>query len=137
LVVVASPTFPRPARDEAVPAVVRTATDARTWNTKTPEGRETVATEPVLAFSSLIMARDAARTVLRAARLPISLVIHELAEGRLAHWGDIDAPEITLWTLYPSRRLLSAREPAFLEHLREVFPTGRGGGVSGGCWEVK
>jgi DNA-binding transcriptional LysR family regulator len=39
-------------------------------------------------------------------------------------WGDIDGPEITLWTLYPSRRLLSARVSAFLEHLKAAFPKG-------------
>lgn len=58
------------------------------------------------------------------ARLPISLVSRELSSGRLVSWGDADAPEIALWTLYPSRRLLSARVTAFLEHLKRVFPTG-------------
>jgi DNA-binding transcriptional LysR family regulator len=32
--------------------------------------------------------------------------------------------EITLWTLYPTRRLLSARVSAFLDFLREAFPRG-------------
>jgi DNA-binding transcriptional LysR family regulator len=49
---------------------------------------------------------------------------HDLAAGRLAHWGDVDGPEIALWTLYPSRRLLSARVSAFLDHLKEAFPKG-------------
>lgn len=49
---------------------------------------------------------------------------HDLAPGRLVHWGDIDGPEIILWTLYPSRRLLSARVSAFLAHLKEAFPKG-------------
>ncbi|GGE38160.1 hypothetical protein GCM10007276_14460 [Agaricicola taiwanensis] len=87
---------------------MRSLADARPWTGTTSEGRKTLAIEPVLALSSLIMVRDAARTGLGAARLPISLVSHDLAAGTLAHWGDIDAPEITLWTLYPSRRLLSA-----------------------------
>jgi DNA-binding transcriptional LysR family regulator len=124
LVVVASPTLPPPTPGEAVPAVVRSLADARAWTLKTPDGRETMALKPVLALSSLIMVRDAARTGLAAARLPISLVSHDLAAGTLVHWGDIDGPDITLWTLYPSRRLLSARVSAFLEYLREVFPTG-------------
>jgi hypothetical protein len=42
----------------------------------------------------------------------------------LRHWGDVDAPDITPWTLYPSRRLLSARVSAFLEHLKQSFPKG-------------
>jgi DNA-binding transcriptional LysR family regulator len=33
-------------------------------------------------------------------------------------------PEIALWTLYPTRRLLSARVSAFLDFLREAFPHG-------------
>jgi DNA-binding transcriptional LysR family regulator len=129
-VVVASPTLtltltlPRPAPGETVPAVARSLADARAWALKTPDGQETMAIKPVLALSSLIMVRDAARTGLAAARLPISLVSHDLAEGTLVHWGDIEAPDIPLWTLYPSRRLLSARVSAFLEYLREVFPTG-------------
>jgi DNA-binding transcriptional LysR family regulator len=51
-------------------------------------------------------------------------VTHDLAAGTLVHWGDVDAPDITLWTLYPSRRLLSARVAAFLDFLQEAFPKG-------------
>jgi hypothetical protein len=40
------------------------------------------------------------------------------------HWGDVEGPEITLWTLYPSRWPLSARGSAFLDYLKEVFPKG-------------
>jgi DNA-binding transcriptional LysR family regulator len=29
-----------------------------------------------------------------------------------------------LWTLYPSRRLLSARVSAFLDYLKQAFPKG-------------
>ena len=58
------------------------------------------------------------------ARLPISLVSHSLESGELASWGEVDGPEIALWTLYPSRRLLSARVSAFLDHLKAAFPTG-------------
>jgi DNA-binding transcriptional LysR family regulator len=70
------------------------------------------------------MVRDAVRVGAGAARLPISLVSHDLADGTLVHLGDVDGPEIALWTLYPSRRLLSVRVSAFLDHLREAFPNG-------------
>jgi len=40
------------------------------------------------------------------------------------HWGDVEGPEVALWALYPSRRLLSSRVSAFLEFLREAFPQG-------------
>ncbi len=48
----------------------------------------------------------------------------DLVAGRLARWGDIDGPEIALWALYPSKRLLSSRVSAFLDHLKEAFPSG-------------
>jgi DNA-binding transcriptional LysR family regulator len=70
------------------------------------------------------MVRDAVRAGVGAARLPVSLVSHDLAGGTLVHWGDIDGPEIALWMLYPSRRLLSARVSAFLDFMKEAFPMG-------------
>ena len=72
----------------------------------------------------MIMVRDAVRAGLGAASLPVSLVSHDLAAGRLVHWGDVEEPEIALWTLYPSRRLLSARVSAFLDLLKQAFPQG-------------
>jgi DNA-binding transcriptional LysR family regulator len=71
-----------------------------------------------------MMVRDAVRAGVGAARLPVSLVSYDLAAGKLVHWGDIDGPEINLWALYPSRRLLSARVSAFLDCLKEEFPSG-------------
>ena len=107
-----------------VPAVVRSANDRQPWSVKTSAGLSEIAVEPVLALSSLIMIRDAVRAGVGAGRLPISLVSHDLADGTLVHWGDIDGPEIVLWTLYPSRRLLSARVSAFMDYLKQAFPTG-------------
>jgi DNA-binding transcriptional LysR family regulator len=125
LVVVASPGLVRPADGLAVPAVVRgTGGGIETWNIANATGSSTLVVDPVLGLSSMIMVRDAVRAGVGAARLPVSLVSHDLAAGRLAHWGDVDGPEITLWTLYPSRRLLSARVSAFLDHLKSAFPTG-------------
>jgi DNA-binding transcriptional LysR family regulator len=124
LVAVASPDLARPAGGLAAPAVVRSADDRLAWNLKTRTGRSTIAVEPVLALSSLIMVRDAVRAGVGAGRLPMSLVSHDLADGTLVHWGDIDGPDITLWTLYPSRRLLSARVSAFLDYLKQAFPMG-------------
>ena len=86
--------------------------------------RSRIAVDPVLRLSSLIMVRDAVRAGVGAARLPMSLVSHDLAAGTLVHWGDVEGPEIALWALYPSRRLLSARVSAFLDYLKEAFPKG-------------
>lgn len=125
LVVVASPNLGRPAGDRSVPAVVRETGDpTSSWEVVAPGGNLRIAAEPVLHLSSLIMVRDAVRAGVGAARLPVSLVSHDLAAGKLVHWGDVDGPEITLWTLYPSRRLLSARVSAFLDSLKEAFPSG-------------
>jgi DNA-binding transcriptional LysR family regulator len=124
LVVVASPNLRRPAAGISAPGVVRGIGDRQTWNVMTAKGAATINIEPVLALSSLIMVRDAVRTGVGAARLPISLVSHDLADGTLHHWGDIEGSEIALWALYPSRRLLSARVSAFLDYLKHAFPNG-------------
>jgi DNA-binding transcriptional LysR family regulator len=134
LVLVASPALPRPTGDAAVPAVLRgmggqpashdAGEAAAVWEVSTPGGRSLVEIAPILRLSSLIMVRDAVRAGIGVGRLPISLVRPDLHSGTLVHWGDIDGPPITLWALYPSRRLLSARVSAFLDHLKEAFPEG-------------
>jgi DNA-binding transcriptional LysR family regulator len=125
LVMVASPSLVRPSEGTPVPAVVRASGDRETtWSLRSATGPSSITVDPILQLSSLPMVRDAVRTGVGAGRLPISLVSHDLAAGRLVHWGDIDAPEIALWALYPSRRLLSARVSAFLDYLRLAFPKG-------------
>lgn len=125
LVVVASPSLPRPSDGEPVPAVIRGAMkQAETWTVTTPAGPSIMAAKPMLSLSSLVMVRDAVRMGVGAARLPLSLVSPDLAAGTLVHWGDVEGPEIALWALYPTRRLLSARVSAFLDYLREAFPRG-------------
>lgn len=125
LVVVASPSLARPIDTEAAPAVVRGAGDGiAAWDVRTPTGRLSIAIDPVLRLSSLVMVRDAVRAGVGAGRLPVSLVSHDLAAGTLVHWGDAEGPEIALWTLYPSRRLLSVRVSAFLDFLKDAFPMG-------------
>jgi DNA-binding transcriptional LysR family regulator len=124
LVVVASSSLARPA-DLPVPAVVRGAGGQITsWDVTTPTGKSRITVDPVLCLSSIVMVRDAVRAGVGAARLPISLVSHDLAAGTLVHWGDVGGPDIALWALYPSRRLLSARVSAFLDYLKEAFPMG-------------
>jgi len=125
LVVVASPNLSRPKGDRAIATVVRGAGDlSSVWDVKVRNREAKIATNPVLRLSSLIMVRDAVRAGVGAARLPLSLVSHDVAAGRLVHWGDVHGPEIILWALYPSRRLLSARVSAFLSFLKEAFPSG-------------
>lgn len=121
LVVVAHPDLPR-AEDGPVPAVARGSDDAETWAMRTGEGETTMAIDPRLRLSSLVMIRDAARAGAGAARLPVSLVGRDLAGGRLVQWGEVPGSAIALWALYPSRRLLNARVSAFLQLLRDAFP---------------
>lgn len=137
LVVVASPALPPPVDEFPVPAVVRgPSRQSEAWEITTPAGRLTIAVNPVLSLSSLVMVRDAVRTGAGAARLPVSLVSHDLAAGTMTLWGDVEGPDIALWTLYPTRRLLSVRVSAFLDHLREAFPKGTPDELAGyvGSW---
>jgi DNA-binding transcriptional LysR family regulator len=124
LVVVASPELSRPAGDLPAPGVVRGGGNPQTWNVITSKQSSKIRIDPVLVLSSLNMVRDAVRAGVGAARLPISLVSQDLADGTLLHWGDIEGSEIALWALYPSRRLLSARVSAFLDFLKQTFPNG-------------
>lgn len=122
LVVVASPAVAPPAKGVAMPAVVRGAGEqAAIWRVA---GGATIAAEPILRLSSLVMVRDAVRAGAGVARLPISLVSRDLSAGRLVSLGDVEGQEIGLWALYPSKRLLSARVSAFLDHLKTAFPQG-------------
>jgi DNA-binding transcriptional LysR family regulator len=125
LIVVASPKLVKPTGEAAVPAVVRGASQGKeTWEVIGATGKSRIAVNPVLRMSSLVMVRDAVRAGVGAAPLPISLVTHDLVNGTLEHWGDVEGPAIAVWALYPSRRLLNARVSAFLDHLKEVFPMG-------------
>jgi DNA-binding transcriptional LysR family regulator len=124
LVVVASPGLAKPADGQAVPAVVAGPGAQGAWEFATAEGPSRISVEPVLRLASLIMIRDATRSGIGVARLPVSLVARDLAAGSLVKWGDVEGPDIELWTLYPSRRLLNARVSAFLEFFRKSFPNG-------------
>ncbi|UIJ47142.1 LysR family transcriptional regulator [Sphingomonas cannabina] len=124
LVVVGRPDLARP-DGTAVSAVVRGSADpGNIWMMTTARGPSPLAIDPVLSLSSLVMVRDAVRLGIGVGRLPLSLVSRDLAGGRLVQWGEVEGPDITLWTLYPSRRLLSARVSAFLTYLKKQFPKG-------------
>ncbi|MGF6919852.1 LysR family transcriptional regulator [Paraburkholderia sp. 40] len=126
LVVVANPGLARPEDESSVPAVLRGGHDRiASWDVTGLKGKSRISIKAVAYLSSLIMVRDTVRLGVGAASLPLSLVSHDIAAGRLTHWGDLDGPDIALWALYPSRRLLSPRVSAFLDHIKEAFPLGR------------
>lgn len=126
LVAVAPAGMEYPKDDAVVPVVVRGPPGPKdVWTITTDAGTVSFDVETVLSLSSLLNVRDAVRMGVGAARLPISLVGGDIASGRMTKWGDVQGSEIGLWALYPSRRLLSARVSAFLDHLKEAFPNGR------------
>ncbi|HEV7433402.1 MAG TPA: LysR substrate-binding domain-containing protein [Pseudorhizobium sp.] len=124
LVVVAAPGLAAPA-GAVVPGVIRgTLGKPMSWTMIMPTGRINLKIDPVLNLSSMTMVRDAVRMGVGAGQLPLSLASHDLAHGKLVRWGDVDGPETVLWALYPSRRLLSVRVGAFMDYLKEAFPSG-------------
>ena len=123
LVVVAHPDLPLP-NDTPIPAIVRDVERGTSWTIADDRGTSTAEIAPVLRLSSLVMIRDAVRAGAGVARLPISLVGRDIAQRRLAHWADVPDTDIALWALYPTRRLLNARVSAFLDFLKQAFPTG-------------
>ncbi len=42
----------------------------------------------------------------------------------LVCWGEAEGGGVELWALYTSRRLLSPKVSAFLNHLGQAFPCG-------------
>lgn len=115
-----------PTDDAVVPVVERGPPGSKNaWTIETDAEAASFAVETVLSLSSLLNVRDAVRVGVGAARLPISLVAGDIASGKVVKWGEVAGSEISLWALYPSRRLLSARVSAFLDHLKEAFPNGK------------
>ena len=125
LVAVASPALDKPEPQVAVRAVVRASGSPSAWELATAAGDIRMPIEPVLRLASLMMIRDAVRTGIGAAVLPLSLVVGDLRTGALVQWGDVKGRPIEIWALYPSRRLLSARVSAFLDLLKDAFPQGQ------------
>ncbi|VTZ60081.1 DNA-binding transcriptional regulator, LysR family (fragment) [Sinorhizobium medicae] len=84
LVVVANSRLPRPPAGTVVPVVVRGGGEqSSSWQMEMPQGSSQISVEPTLRLSSLLMIRNAVRLGVVAARLPISLVSHDLIAGTL------------------------------------------------------
>ena len=125
VLVVAAPTFQRRRPGEPVPAVLLgTADSSKPWGVIVEAGVQALPLTPVLRLSSLLMVRDAVRAGAGVGLLPLSLAMDDVARGTLVRWGDADARAVELWALYTSRRLLSPKVSAFLDHLGRAFPLG-------------
>lgn len=103
-------------------AVILAQTSAGTvWNIRTAQDKEMAFRPiPILRFSSLLMVRDAVLAGVGASMLPNLLVEQDIAAGRLICWGAETGPEVEIWALYQSRRLLSAKVRAFLDMLKAL-----------------
>ena len=122
--IVAPPDLPRPEGGKSVRAVLlnRTPRDV-TWRCRTDDAGEILLLpEPVLRFSSLLMARDAVLAGAGAALLPKLLVADDIATGRVALWGTDAGPPVQIWALQSSRRLVGAKVRAFLDVIQQAFP---------------
>ncbi|WNL46450.1 LysR family transcriptional regulator [Dyella sp. BiH032] len=126
MVLAAAPSVPMPKgrRDKPfpVPAVVMpTFRDGDLWTVR--NGQFTVAPQPVLRLSSLLMVRDAIAAGAGAAMVPQSIIGGLLEKGELVSWG-IAGDEVELWVLHTSRRLQSPKVRAFVEFMSQQYPGG-------------
>ena len=122
--IVAPPHLPRPQGGESVRAVLLNTTPRDlTWRCRTDNAGEILLLpEPVLRFSSLLMARDAVLAGAGAALLPKLLMADDIATGRVALWGTDAGPPVQIWALQSSRRLVGAKVRAFLDVIQQAFP---------------
>lgn len=126
LVLAAAPSIPMPKgrRDQPfpVPAVVMpNYREGDLWIVR--NGQFTVAPQPVLRLSSLLMVRDAIAAGAGAAMVPQSIVGGMLERGELVSWG-IAGDEVELWVLHTSRRLQSPKVRAFVDFMSRQYPGG-------------
>lgn len=101
--------------------VTPTYRDGDVWTVR--NGQFTIAPQPVLRLSSLLMVRDAIAAGAGAAMLPQSIIANLLETGALVSWG-IAGDEVELWVLHTSRRLQSPKVRAFVEFMCEQYPGG-------------
>jgi DNA-binding transcriptional LysR family regulator len=126
LVLAAAPSVPMPKgrRDQPfpVPAVVMpNYREGDLWTVR--NGQFTVAPQPVLRLSSLLMVRDAIAAGAGAAMVPQSIVGGMLERSELVSWG-IAGDEVELWVLHTSRRLQSPKVRAFVDFMSRQYPGG-------------
>ncbi|MBN3728151.1 LysR family transcriptional regulator [Burkholderia sp. Ac-20379] len=106
----------------AMPAVIMSNAAGQTlWPVELADGRPcTIAPQPVLRMSSLLMVQQAVLDGAGVALLPGLLAEREVSAGRLVQLGWDAGPAVEIWALYSSRRLLSAKVRAFLDLLQQL-----------------
>ncbi|MDB4980873.1 MAG: LysR family transcriptional regulator [Myxococcales bacterium] len=84
-----------------------------------------VAPRSIMRLSTLTMVRDAVVEGAGFSMLPDTLVGDDIADGALVHAGDLDAVDVDLSIVHPSRRLVSRRLRTFIDLVVETFPRGQ------------
>ncbi|ETC89996.1 LysR family transcriptional regulator [Xanthomonas hortorum] len=129
LVLVAPPGLNRPQASEAAPSGVELQVITRIgrkvippWKVVDKDGQIcTYLPKPVLWYSTPLLIRNAVLAGAGAAVVPRSAVAGDIAGGRVAEWGVVQAPPLEGWVLHASRRLVSPKVTAFVEFLCEHF----------------
>jgi len=129
MLLVASPSLKRPTiavggETPSVPAITFSSKyDGGLWRYQDGDTLNSVMPDIRIQMSSLLMMRDAVLAGAGAALLPRSLVESAVARNGLVIWGRMLDRPIELWALHNSRRLVSTKVTAFMEYLRNAFPT--------------
>lgn len=125
LVLVAPPDLSRPQAGEAAASGIELQVITRigrkvipAWKVVDKDGHLcTYLPKPVLWYSTPLLIRNAVLAGAGAAVVPRSAVAEDIANGRVAEWGVVQAPLLEGWVLHASRRLVSPKVTAFVEFL--------------------
>lgn len=131
MVVVAHPSTTLPPAAGSEPAPVRAVVlngnlGLDLWTVGTGAMKRTIRPVPLLTLSSLVMVRDAVRAGAGVGLLPRSMVLADIAAGRLVALGAATDIKVELWVLYTSRRLRSSKVAAFVDFLAAAFADASG-----------
>ena len=106
----------------SVPAVAPTGTTkVGPWEIERDGARIQLLADIKLHLPSRLVMRDAVCAGFGLAELPAGLIVEDVREGRLIDLGPAPYPDVELWVLYPSRRLLSRRVSIFVSFLCDYF----------------
>ena len=130
LILVAPPSLSPPAAgaddvgSASFAAVMRVGSkEGEVWSVRDAEDASPRSYYPraVLRLSSPASIRDAVCAGAGAALIPKSIVVDDLAAGRLVVWGTSTRPPIEAWVLHSSRRLVSPKITAFVNFVCDYY----------------
>ena len=105
-----------------VPAVALTGmAKLGPWTVHLGDKTASVRPEIKLHLPSRLVIRDALCAGFGIAELPSALVTEDIQHGRLVDLGPAPNPDVSLWVLYVSRRLVSRRVSTFISFMCDYF----------------